>query len=208
MAGQAITCPIDEHGIVRLPDGAEIHVDSIELGSLFHSTVARVGAVLGDNLGGAAGATGNVAQTQAQAQADALDLQWQALAQVIPPTTSLPTAYEPNLTATTFSADYSDWTVFHNDIASGSTSWATVTGDLTGWQAQANGWGSWYRATYPNAQLPPNFPSGSAGIASLVPSGLPSFQTVEWVVIAVAVGVGLWLLWPALVGARGLLAAL
>jgi hypothetical protein len=116
-------------------------------------------------------------------------------------TVSLPTQYQPNLTATTWAEDWSSWQTFYEDISAGALTLATVTGDVTGWQAQANGWGEFIRAQCPNLPLPANFPSGQAGIASI----LPSWSTVGWVAFAVLVGAGLWFFWPRLVGARALL---
>jgi hypothetical protein len=220
--GAAWVCP-DGYELATLDDGVTVCVPIGALPSEYaaiqsqvpaYAVGARVGqdttstsafppANTGSLLGPAAGATGT--NPTDNAIADSINLQMQAVASVIGQcggsTVTLPTQYQPNFTNSTWTQDYSNWQTFYQDISQGSLTLATITGDTTGWQAQANAWGSYIRATCPTLKLPPNFPMGSAGLASIV----PSFGTIGWVLAVGAIALAAWFFWPKLVGARGLL---
>jgi hypothetical protein len=145
-------------------------------------------------------------QTSGSPAADSLNLQWVALAQFIAsnsqlgPNPSLPMSYAPDLASTQWLTDLGDWQTFYSQV--GTFSLSQVTGDLAGWQAYANSWGQYLRTQAPQAQIPANFPTGQAGLASLpavsslIPSASSYTDAVKWTVIAVAVAAGIWLLWP------------
>jgi len=211
-------CPMSDDGSVTLPDG-QVALPDWELLRAHHA--ATVGADSSSQFPTstatdmpAAGAIGTA--TSGNLEADALNRQWEALAQVVPqclgPNASLPTSYTPSLTSSTFTDDLAGWREFYAGI--GSFGWEDVTGDLSGWQSYANAWGALVKSKCPTMQLPADFPQATPGswalplpdISTLTAPGVAS--AIEWGVIAIALGVGLWLFWPVLVGAKGALAAL
>jgi hypothetical protein len=213
----------DEDGVVTLPDGSTVHVDSIELGN-----VASVGAALvgqgtehgrhivgqsmhvgqGDNLGPAAGSSGTTASSSPEA--DAIEANWVAVLQA---KSQVPGWSKGN--ETKLQSDHSNWEAFYAHIKNGETLY--MLQDVSPWQTIVDEWGDAMRAMAPNVtSWPANFPTqpGGAGL-STTPLQVPSLpdasglaSALQWGVIAIAVGVGLWLFWPVLVGAKGLMAAL
>lgn len=154
------------------------------------------------------GSTGTGANASGNPAADAIDLQWQALAQLVTqnPTTigpnpTLPMSYSPDAASSSWATDYADWQTYHAQI--GTLSLSQITGDNAGWQAYANAWGQYLRTLVPQGTaLPQNFPTGPASplqtVSSLLPSTASVVSTLEWIVIGVAVAAGVWLLWPVL----------
>jgi len=229
-SGEPIHVEVAEDGTIALPDGSTASADALDYTGLMAAVDQRIaqamhehnvtmhgasaGAVLGPGgsgtpLGQGSSATGTQPTGSGNDEADAINAEMQAIDQVLSggalgPNPILPGTYSPSLTSTAWTDDKQAWSAYYADI--GSFSWLDLTNDLQGWQAEANAWGSYIRAQAPNASLPPNFPTGSAGLASLVPAGLGS--ALQWGVIAVLVGVGVWMLWPVLVGSHGLLAGL
>src|SRR5579863_5080572 len=216
-AGQVFM--FDEDGYAHLPDGSAVHVEAVDFGEI----ASHVGQTSFPTYTEPTypPVTGTGTMSSGNAEADALNAQWAALAQVIPvymgANASLPMSLAPDVASSTFSGDYAGWQEFYAGI--GSFGIEDLTGDLTGWQAYANAWSSYFHQQFPNVQassLPANFPTPQGtGISSVLPS-ISSIesptsnvaQIIEWGVIAVLVGVGVWLFWPALVGARGAMAAL
>ena len=201
----------DEDGCVVLPDGSTVHVDSIELGD-----VATVGSVLVGQLdpytGGsdmpAAGATGTTASNSPEA--DAIEANWVAVMQA---KSLVPGWTKGN--ETKLQSDHSKWEAFYAHIKAGETLY--MLQDVSPWQTIVNEWGDAMRSMAPYVtNWPADFPTtpGGAGL-STTPVTLPSLpdasgiaSALQWGVIAVAVGVGLWLFWPVIAGAKGLMAAL
>jgi hypothetical protein len=209
-------CRVDG-GLVALPDGSMLDASTLDWSMPASVAGALVGAVLGSggsptHLPTGQPTTPTTPTSSGNAEADALNLQWQALAQVIGTgclgtNPTLPAGWSPDVVSQrSWLTDYQGWKEYYAGI--GSFGWEDIVGDIKGWQADANGWGQYVKEQCPTAKLPANFPTGTAGLNSLVPSASSIASTIQWVVIAVAVGVGLWLLWPVLVGARGLAATL
>jgi hypothetical protein len=227
---------ICQSGDVRLPDGTCIRAEDLdydgETGTLVTLTgrVPRrladhvsVGTILGPGgssqpLGSGASTSGS--QTSGNASADALNLQWIALdtfrsrhPDKIGASPVLPPLYSPGITDAGWASDYNDWQTFYADVPNWLPSWASLTGDITGWQAYANAWGAYFSSLVPNAtDKPANYPTGTAGILptiqSIMPGGLLSglknaLSTAAWIAVAVVAGVGIWILWPVLMHFKG-----
>jgi hypothetical protein len=214
----------DEDGFVTMPDGSTVHVDSIELGNVASVGAAlvgqgadharRVGRVgqLDPYTGGssmpAAGATGTTASSSPEA--DAIEGNWVAVMQA---RSSIPGWTAANTKK--LQSDHSNWEAFYAHVKNGETLY--MLQDVTPWQTIVDEWGDAMRAMAPNKQdWPADFPTtpGGAGL-STTPLQVPSLpdasgiaSALQWGVIAIAVGVGLWLFWPVLAGAKGVLAAL
>jgi hypothetical protein len=220
----AMSCLIDieEDGLITLPDGTVTHADRLDWSGMAHLRGIHVGqdstsefppSDTGSDLGGAASTTGTA--TSGNATADALNLQWAALAATVPnclgANATLPTSYAPDLASTSWQDDYQGWQTFYAGI--GSFGWEDITGDLSGWQSYANAWGALVKSKCPNIQLPENFPTATPGswslplpdISTLTAPGVAS--ALEWAVIATLVGVGIWVLWPVLAGTKAAVAA-
>jgi len=164
-------------------------------------------------LGSGGSTTPYVAQTyQGSTQANALNLQWYALAQFVadnvptPSSLTLPSTYAPGIISEGWTSDYAEWQTYYSEV--GTASWSQVSGDLTGWQATANSWGAYLRSKYKSASLPQNFPSGGAsGFESVVPgisNVIPSAGSLGIGVVAVLVAAGVWILWPVVSGAHAM----
>lgn len=160
----------------------------------------------GDNLGNAASTTGTT--SSGNPAADAINVQWAALASLVQsnPTTigpnpMLPLTYSPDVASSSWATDYADWQTYYSQI--GTLSLSQITGDNAGWQAYANAWGQYLRTLVPQGTpLPQNFPTGPASpletVSELLPSTASIVSTLEWIVVAVAIAAGVWLLWPVL----------
>jgi hypothetical protein len=225
--GYVIDCP---DGSVVLPDGTCVDASLLNYrtghavlvswdGQVPRALRHTVGVVLGP--GGSneplpgAGATSTA--TSGNPTADALNLQWTALANFLSThpklgtNPSLSRAYAPDIASSQWLDDYQGWQTFYAQVPNWMPTWASITGDLTGWQAYANAWGGYFQSQFPNEKtFPPNFPTGQAGIQSVLPSIsslVPGLQAaasaLSTAVVAVAIGVGLWFLWPVLVHVRG-----
>jgi len=221
--GEPVCCGIDEDGTVTLPDGSTINAHDLDWSDLADAGCATVGDSTSDlppftseTPMPVAIATGT--QAGGNAQADNLNLQWIALAQFLAANPqlgtnpTLPASYAPDVVSViNWLTTYADWQTFYSTI--GTVSLSQLTGDLTGWQAYANAWGQYFQSLAPNQAVPANYPTGTAGIASLpslssiLPSANSTANLLEWAVIAACVGVGLWVFWPVLAGAHGALAA-
>jgi hypothetical protein len=226
--------PICPDGLIRLPDGSCVDAEALDFEARHGNLVVagaspvpsglphrtRVGTILGPGgsqnpIGGGVYGTGTDPGSSGTGspQADALNLQWQALNSVIPrdmgSTTVLPDSYITVLgssdSGTYWSTDYADWTAFYSQVGTWEQEAAAAAGlitDLQGWQMWANAWGAYYQDKHPKATLPANWPSGGKPAASLpslssLANPLKSvLATAAWVAVAVVVGLGVWLLWP------------
>ena len=215
--------PVDENGSITLPDGSTVHVDALDWGHVHSVGAALVGQGTeharhmvgqslhvgqGDNLGPAAGGTGTAASSSPEA--DAIESNWVAVLQAKSQVPGWSAANTKKLTS-----DHTSWEAFYAHVKNGETLY--MLQDLSPWQTIVNEWGDAMRAMSPSTTTwPANFPTtpGGAGL-STTPVTVPSFpdasglaSALQWGVIAVAVGVGLWLFWPVLAGAKGVMAAL
>jgi len=215
-----VPCP---DGTVMLPDGTCVDVRNLDYEAAIHnapivgqavtSTSPTVGPTA-QNWGfptttqpvsPPAVATGTAASS-GDPTADGINAQFVALAQFIAanpqigPNPSLPPTYAPDIASTSWLTDLGDWQTYYAQV--GTLSLSQVTGDDAGWQAYANAWGQYLRTLAPTAQLPTNYPTGSAGLASLpaVASLVPGLSTLSWVGVAALVAAGVWMLWPVIAG--------
>lgn len=198
----------DEDGSVTFPDGTRIGLTPFIADAGVH-----VGQS-GDNLGSAASATG-VAPT-GNSDVDTLATQYQMIGQVIAANSP------PADMQAAWARDDNAWNGWLADFSkAGSVTQTIMLPALDAWHQVMLDWANAVRIQWPTATLPTNFPAGQGSPIGLYPSeqlapsgsvlggsgswlsGLGS--TMQWIVIAVAVGVGLWLFWPALVGARHLM---
>jgi len=209
-------CP---DGWIELPDGTCVHAIALEGASAGHGVLVgqtargryvRVGAVSapaptpGDAGGGglpphtdpghpAAGATGTAPPDP---NASSVDANWQAVASFVE---AMPagTAAESDLVR--FYSDLSAWHAYYSTYATQ----GNVLG-LTNWESLAGDWAAHFKAASPTQATSSAFPSWGAASSlaqaeQVVTSAASSTATaLKWIVIAVAVGVGLWLLWPVL----------
>jgi hypothetical protein len=205
--GEPIACRVGEDGCVHLPDGSSVHVDSLDLGELAHVNVGQ-STTYGSGYGGdyvGPGASSSGSQTSSPA-ADAIEANWVAVLQAPAEIPGWTTANQTKL-----NSDHQNWEAFYAHIQNGESLY--LLQDVSPWQTIVNEWGDAMRQMAPTVTAwPAGFPTtpGGAGL-STTPLALPSLPSLPdptpWV-IAVLVGVGLWVLWPVLAGAKGLLASL
>jgi hypothetical protein len=226
-------CAIDADGTVRLPDGSAIHASQLDFGHVA-ATAGRVGApvTVGDDSSDDGGYT-STSQFPTGTETPMLpagygtvgevDAAFQAINSIISQCggagQASPWANFTWDTNATWTTDLESWQQFLAAYQTGVTTDPSNGATLDTYQALADSWGAQIVQNCPNLSLPANFPTAYSSApspasveAELTGSILPTLsgiaQAVEWAVIAVAVAVGVWFLWPVLVGARGLMAAL
>jgi hypothetical protein len=156
------------------------------------------------NLGSAAQIQG--VQSSGNSDVDALAVQYQAVATVIAANNP------PADMSAAWARDNGQWQAWLSDYdQANAVSQLARRASLSAWQSIANDWGQAVRAQWPGVQTPAGFPSGQASPIGMYPSqpvapsgglnipGLSSvFAAVGWIVVAVAVAAGIWILWPVL----------
>jgi len=201
-----------------LPDGTCVDVSELDYTGALAEHEASVGQGTGSDPTGGGSFPPYVAPTYPPAtttgpaatssDVDALDLQWQAIQSVM----AAPPSPAPPIMLTDWQRDYGNWQSWVTGYRSRSAilQAAQVTG-LPAWQDLANEWGGAVKATWPTLTPPPNFPTGAVGLGldygqpgslsslgGLSGIGSSLATALEWIVIAVVVGAGVWLLWPVL----------
>jgi hypothetical protein len=140
---------------------------------------------------------------------DALAAQYAAIGQVIAQNAATaPADMQP-----AWARDDGQWNAWLTDYDNAnSVSRAARRASLSAWQSIANDWTQAVKAQWPSSAAAQALTGGQASPIGVYPSqpvtpggglnipGLPSLSTVSWVVVAVLVGIGVWMLWPIIAG--------
>lgn len=207
--GAPCACSIAEDGTVTLPDGNTVHVEALDW-----SAVSNTDFSVGQSAPPTTQSSWTPGMTPSEAQQNALQLDslWQQLNAV-----AMQESGDGTLNSTQmaqFQLDYENWESWYTQAKAADQ--ASLLGDsfngiwwnydtVNLYTSKASAWYNTFKATDPSvASDLPALPGPApppvdplAGVSS----------TIEWGVIAVLIGVGLWLLWPALVAGKSAMAA-
>jgi hypothetical protein len=208
--GEPIVTDLCEDGLVRLPDGQCARVELLSghgpsrgvivgQGAPPASTTTPIPPYQGGTTMPAAGMTGTA---PANPSAESVDANWQALNAFVGK------CAQGKIDAATlaqFQQDAANWMAFYSTYAA--TSGPTGILYLVQWENLAGDWADRLRGLCPKVQTPANFPtwgvssaiqSAETAVANAVssPAVSSAISTVKWVVVALLVAAGIWILWP------------
>lgn len=194
----------DEDGNVELPEGPSVHVEALDWGGILDDEV-HVGAASTQSQTGLTGAA------YVQHLGQTLDSQWQQVGNA-----GAQAVKDGKITAAqwgSFQGDYQAWeTWYQQAVSADNTSLFGGYGYnglwynsdiLNSYTSKLVGWYNTFQKADPSAvaanvqSLPGPSPDTTA-LGALTAAGQAVVTAIEYAVIAVAIGVGVWLLWPVL----------